>query len=172
MSNAEKQFSHEPVELTDDDGKVIARYKIGEYFEYEQPFFGTWHRIIKLIRGRIIVKMAPTIKRTAGGLIIPDSAQRRPMVGQVILAASGTYRDWNENLINLDEEVKPGDNILFQKVSGSPIYWGTTQEVWHFRVGSILAHVEGDFDPDGGVGISWKGEPDQEFEEELEGDYE
>ena len=57
-------------------------------------------------------------KKTAGGIIIPDSAQEKPMQGK-ILAVGGGARDDSGKIQPLD--VKQGDKILFGKWSGTEV---------------------------------------------------
>ena len=57
-------------------------------------------------------------KKTAGGIIIPDTAQEKPMEGEVLEVGSGS-RDESGKLIPLD--VKKGDKILFGKWSGTEV---------------------------------------------------
>ena len=56
--------------------------------------------------------------KTAGGIIIPDSAQEKPMEGKVVAAGSGHKAD-DGSVTALD--VKAGDNILFGKWSGTEV---------------------------------------------------
>jgi len=57
-------------------------------------------------------------EKTAGGIIIPDTAKEKPQEGEVIAIGSGTLNDKGE-LRPLD--VKPGDRILFGKWSGTEV---------------------------------------------------
>ena len=57
-------------------------------------------------------------KKTAGGIIIPDTAQEKPMEGEVLEVGSGA-RDESGRLLPLD--VKKGDKILFGKWSGTEV---------------------------------------------------
>jgi chaperonin GroES len=57
-------------------------------------------------------------EKTAGGILIPDTAKEKPQEGEVIAVGSGTLNDKGE-LRPLD--VKPGDRILFGKWSGTEV---------------------------------------------------
>ena len=57
-------------------------------------------------------------ERTAGGIIIPDTAKEKPMQGKVVAAGTGA-RDDNGKMVPLD--VKKGDKILFGKWSGTEV---------------------------------------------------
>ena len=56
--------------------------------------------------------------KTAGGIIIPDTAQEKPMQGEVIAVGPGA-RDDNGKIVPLD--VKPGDRVIFGKWSGTEV---------------------------------------------------
>jgi chaperonin GroES len=70
------------------------------------------------LHDRVLVKRVQSDEKTAGGIIIPDTAQEKPMEGKVIEVGSGA-RDETGKLVPLD--VKKGDNILFGKWSGTEV---------------------------------------------------
>lgn len=72
----------------------------------------------KPLHDRVLVKRIEQETKTSSGIIIPDSAQEKPMEGEVIAVGSG-IRDDKGQLIALD--VKPGDRIVFGKWSGTEI---------------------------------------------------
>jgi chaperonin GroES len=67
---------------------------------------------------RILVRRVEAEEKTAGGIIIPDTAKEKPMEGEVIAAGPGG-RDQSGKLVPLD--LKAGDRILFGKWSGTEI---------------------------------------------------
>tara|TARA_B100000686_G_scaffold328518_1_gene388589 strand:- start:396 stop:683 length:288 start_codon:yes stop_codon:yes gene_type:complete len=73
---------------------------------------------IKPLHDRILVKRVEEDTKTAGGIIIPDTAQEKPMEGKVIAVGKGT-RVEDGKLQPLD--VKKGDRILFGKWSGTEV---------------------------------------------------
>ena len=74
---------------------------------------------IRPLYDRIVVKRVETQdEKTAGGLIIPDTAKEKPQEGEVVAVGQGK-RSEDGKLIPLD--VKAGDRILFGKYSGSEI---------------------------------------------------
>ena len=73
---------------------------------------------IKPLHDRILVKRVEEDTRTAGGIIIPDTAQEKPMEGKVIAVGEGA-RVEDGKLQPLD--VKKGDRILFGKWSGTEV---------------------------------------------------
>jgi chaperonin GroES len=66
----------------------------------------------------VLVRRIDADEKTAGGIIIPDTAKEKPQEGEVIAAGSGN-RDENGKLVPLD--VKKGDKILFGKWSGTEV---------------------------------------------------
>ena len=72
----------------------------------------------KPLHDRVLVKRVASDEKTAGGIIIPDTAQEKPMEGEVLEVGSGA-RDENGKLVPLD--VKKGDKILFGKWSGTEV---------------------------------------------------
>ena len=70
------------------------------------------------LHDRVLVKRVESDSKTKGGIIIPDTAQEKPMEGKVIAAGAGT-RGEDGKLHPLD--VKKGDKILFGKWSGTEV---------------------------------------------------
>ena len=70
------------------------------------------------LHDRVVVRRIEADQKTAGGIIIPDSAQEKPSEGEVIAVGEGN-RDDNGNRIALD--VKAGDRVLFGKWSGTEV---------------------------------------------------
>ena len=73
---------------------------------------------LKPLHDRVLVERVDQEDRTKGGIIIPDTAQEKPMEGKVIAVGSGA-RNENGQLVALD--VKKGDRILFGKWSGTEV---------------------------------------------------
>jgi chaperonin GroES len=70
------------------------------------------------LHDRILVRRIEADEKTAGGIIIPDTAKEKPQEGEVIAVGPGA-RDEAGKLVELD--VKTGDRILFGKWSGTEI---------------------------------------------------
>ena len=70
------------------------------------------------LHDRVVVRRLEADEKTAGGIIIPDTAKEKPMEGEVIAVGPGA-RDEAGKLVPLD--VKVGDRILFGKWSGTEI---------------------------------------------------
>ena len=73
---------------------------------------------LKPLHDRVLVERVDQEDKTKGGIIIPDTAQEKPMEGKV-LAVGGGARNENGQIVALD--VKKGDRILFGKWSGTEV---------------------------------------------------
>ena len=70
------------------------------------------------LHDRVVVKRIEAEEKTAGGIIIPDSAKEKPQQGEVISVGPGG-RDESGKLIPIDVQV--GDRVLFGKWSGTEV---------------------------------------------------
>jgi chaperonin GroES len=70
------------------------------------------------LHDRVLIRRVEQEEKSAGGIIIPDTAKEKPMEGEVIAAGSGA-RGEDGTLQPLD--VKPGDRVLFGKWSGTEV---------------------------------------------------
>ena len=68
---------------------------------------------IKPLADRVLIKPAPAEEKTAGGLIIPDTAKEQPRQGEVLAVGNGTK----------DEEMvlRTGDHVLYGKYAGTEV---------------------------------------------------
>ncbi len=73
---------------------------------------------IRPLNDRILVQRLEEEEKTAGGIIIPDSAKEKPAEGKVIAVGPGKLND-NGDRVAMD--VKEGDNILFSKYGGTDV---------------------------------------------------
>ena len=70
------------------------------------------------LHDRVVVRRLEAEEKTAGGIIVPDTAKEKPMEGEVVAVGPGA-RDEAGKLVPLD--VKEGDRILFGKWSGTEV---------------------------------------------------
>ena len=70
------------------------------------------------LHDRVVVKRVDEDTKTKGGIIIPETAQEKPMQGEIIAVGAGA-RDENGKVVALD--VKAGDRVLFGKWSGTEV---------------------------------------------------
>ena len=73
---------------------------------------------VRPLHNRLIVQRISGEEKTAGGIIIPDSAKEKPTEGRVLVAGPGK-RDDKGKMIAMD--VKKGDRVLFSKYSGNEV---------------------------------------------------
>jgi chaperonin GroES len=91
------------------------------------------------LHDRVLVRRIEEAERTAGGIIIPDTAKEKPMQGEVIAVGPGT-RDETGKLVPL--EVKVGDRVLFGKWSGTEVKIDG-RELLIMKESDVLGVVEG-----------------------------
>src|SRR5258708_5759686 len=84
------------------------------------PFQTLEEKLMKFrpLHDRVVVKRIDAEERTAGGIIIPDTAKEKPSQGEIIAVGPGG-RDESGKLIPID--VHPGDRVLFGKWSGTEV---------------------------------------------------
>ena len=70
------------------------------------------------LHDRVVVKRIEAVEKTAGGIIIPGTAQEKPQEGEIVAVGPGA-RDDKGALVALT--VKPGDKVLFGKWSGTEV---------------------------------------------------
>jgi chaperonin GroES len=91
------------------------------------------------LHDRVVVRRLEAEEKTAGGIIIPDTAKEKPMEGEVITVGPGA-RDEAGKLVPLD--VKDGDRILFGKWSGTEVKLDG-EELLIMKESDIMGIVEG-----------------------------
>ena len=73
---------------------------------------------VRPLHNRLIVQRIEEDEKTAGGIIIPDTAKEKPSEGRIVAAGPGK-RDDEGNLVAMD--VKEGDRVLFSKYAGTEV---------------------------------------------------
>ena len=91
------------------------------------------------LHDRVVVRRLDAEEKTAGGIIIPDSAKEKPMEGEVIAAGPGAR---NEAGALLALDVKAGDRILFGKWSGTEVKIDG-EELLIMKESDIMGIIEG-----------------------------
>lgn len=91
------------------------------------------------LHDRVLVRRLEGEEKTAGGIIIPDTAKEKPMEGEVVSVGSGN-RDESGNLQPLD--VATGDRVLFGKWSGTEVKI-EGEELLIMKESDILGVIEG-----------------------------
>jgi chaperonin GroES len=94
---------------------------------------------IRPLQDRVLLRQVEGEAKTAGGIIIPDSAKEKPQEGKVLAVGTGKVL---ENGTKLPMDVKVGDKILFGKYAGTEIKI-EGEEVLMMREDDILGVIEG-----------------------------
>jgi chaperonin GroES len=91
------------------------------------------------LHDRVVVRRVESEEKTAGGIIIPDTAKEKPQEGEVVAVGPGA-RDEAGKLVPLD--VKAGDRILFGKWSGTEVKIDG-EELLIMKESDVMGIVEG-----------------------------
>jgi chaperonin GroES len=73
---------------------------------------------MKPLADRVVIKPSPADDRTKGGIILPDTAKEKPVVGEVVAVGPGKFSDDGKKVLM---EVKVGDKVLYGKYSGTEV---------------------------------------------------
>lgn len=93
---------------------------------------------LKPLADRVVVKPIEQEEKTAGGIVIPDTAKERPQEGEVVAVGEGKLLDNGERVA---PQVKVGDRVLFAKYGGTEVKIGGV-EYLILRESDILAISE------------------------------
>ena len=91
--------------------------------------------MLRPLGDRVVVKVIEAEEKTAGGIILPDTAKDKPQEGEIMAVGTGRVL---ENGSRLDLEVKVGDRVIFSKYGGTEIKVGD-QEYLIIRESDLLA---------------------------------
>ncbi len=94
---------------------------------------------IRPLHDRIIVRRLEEERKSAGGIVIPDTAKEKPVQGQVLAVGKGRILE-NGEVRPLD--VKTGDKVLFGKYSGTEVRVND-EELLVMREEDIMGVIEG-----------------------------
>jgi chaperonin GroES len=92
------------------------------------------------LHDRVLLKRIESEGKTAGGIIIPDTAKEKPMEAEVIAAGPGVYNEDGDARVALD--VKAGDRVLISKWAGTEITVDG-QELLVVKESDIMGVIEG-----------------------------
>ena len=91
------------------------------------------------LHDRVVVKRIDAEAKSAGGIIIPDTAQEKPQEGEVIAVGPGALDEHGKRVV---PEVKAGDSVLFGKWSGTEVKIDG-QELLIMKESDIMGILEG-----------------------------
>lgn len=93
---------------------------------------------IRPLHDRVVVRRLEEETKSAGGIVIPDTAKEKPIQGEIIAVGNGKILE-NGEIRPLD--VKPGDKVLFGKYSGTEVKLGN-EEVLVMREEDIMGVIQ------------------------------
>jgi len=94
--------------------------------------------MIKPLSDRVVVKATTAEEKTAGGIILPDTAKEKPQEGEVIAVGPGKLLDSGKTV---PVEVKVGDRVIYSKYGGTEVKLDG-EEYMILRQDDILAVID------------------------------
>ncbi len=94
---------------------------------------------LKPLHDRVVVRRIDADEKTAGGIIIPDTAKEKPSEGEVVAVGPGARNDKGERIA---PELKAGDRVLFGKWSGTEVRIAG-EDLLIMKESDILGVIEG-----------------------------
>jgi chaperonin GroES len=91
------------------------------------------------LHDRVVIRRLHAEEKTVGGIIIPDTAQEKPMEGEVVAAGPGIRNEQGQMVVL---EVQAGDRILFGKWSGTEVKLDG-EELLIMKESEIMGIIEG-----------------------------
>jgi len=73
---------------------------------------------LKPLADRVVIKPSPAEEKSRGGIILPDTAKEKPVVGEIVAVGPGKVSDDGKKVAM---EVKVGDKVLYGKYSGTEV---------------------------------------------------
>lgn len=73
---------------------------------------------MKPLADRVVIKPSPADEKSKGGIILPDTAKEKPVIGEVVAVGPGKVTDDGKKIA---PEVKVGDKVLYGKYSGTEV---------------------------------------------------
>ena len=73
---------------------------------------------VKPLADRVVIKPSAAEEKTKGGIILPDTAKEKPVIGEVVAIGPGKVTDDGTKIV---PEVKVGDKVLYGKYSGTEV---------------------------------------------------
>jgi chaperonin GroES len=94
---------------------------------------------LKPLEDRVIIKAVAEEEKTASGIVLPDTAKEKPMMGVVVAVGDGKWDENGEKRIPVD--VKKGDKVIYGKYAGTEYKTVDADELLILRASEILAVV-------------------------------
>lgn len=81
---------------------------------------------VKPLGDRVFIKVSASEEKTAGGILLPDTAKEKPQIGEIVSVGPGKR---NDDGSRQEPEIKVGDKVLYSKYAGTDIKLGTDEYV-------------------------------------------
>lgn len=81
---------------------------------------------VKPLGDRVFVKVSASEEKTAGGILLPDTAKEKPQIGEIVAVGPGKR---NDDGSRSEVEVKAGDKVLYSKYAGTDVKLGSEDYV-------------------------------------------
>jgi len=94
---------------------------------------------IRPLEDRVVIQQIEAEEKTAGGIVLPDTAKEKPQKGKVLAVGDGKWDDEGEKRIPLD--VSEGDEVLYSKYGGTEIKIDG-EDLLVLRESDVLAKLE------------------------------
>jgi chaperonin GroES len=95
---------------------------------------------LKPLEDRVIIKAVNQEEKTASGIVLPDTAKEKPMMGEVVAVGDGKWDEEGKKRVPMD--VKVGDKVIYGKYSGTEYKTSDGDELLILRASEILAVVQ------------------------------
>ena len=94
---------------------------------------------LKPLEDRVIIKAVEKEETTASGIVLPDTAKEKPMLGEIVAVGDGKWDEDGKKRVPVD--VKKGDKVIYGKYSGTEYKTADVDELLILRASEILAVV-------------------------------
>jgi chaperonin GroES len=95
---------------------------------------------LKPLEDRVIIKAVKEEEKPASGIVRPDTAKEKPMMGEVVAVGDGKWDEDGKKRVPVD--VKTGDKVIYGKYSGTEYKTSDGDELLILRASEILAVVQ------------------------------
>jgi chaperonin GroES len=95
---------------------------------------------LKPLEDRVVIKAVTQEEKTVSGIVLPDTAKEKPMIGEIMAVGDGKWNEAGTERVPVD--VKKGDKVVYGKYSGTEYKTKDGEELLILRASEILAIVQ------------------------------
>jgi len=95
---------------------------------------------LKPLEDRVVIKAVTQEEKTVSGIVLPDTAKEKPMIGEIMAVGDGKWDEAGTKRIPVD--VKKGDKVVYGKYSGTEYKTKDGEDLLILRASEILAIVQ------------------------------